>query len=468
MKVEGMDNDTARLLAAKGIGTQEALADYATDDLVEADRARRRARESSSSWPRARRGSRKRRTPDADEPTGHTRMAQINVTQFAQQLGLPPALLIEQLQAAGIKRALAEDTPLTEKDKTQLLDHLRKAHGARRGEAEDHADPAADHRNQEVRRTRQVAHDPGRGAQEARAGEARHHRGARPRRRSRCSTRSRSRCARRKPGSRPSWPRARRRTWSRSGARRTAVAEAKAPAVEPKPAEAAACRRRRAGRRRRHAAQARGQARGKGGEGREEGQEAAGQGSRLEGRVGQAPQHQDARRRVRRAGLARAQGAARARGARGGGRSAARVRGAHRADRARDHGAGDHHGRRSRAQDVGQGGRGHQGADEARHHGHDQPGARSGHGDDRGRGNGAHREARQARRAGRVPRRGDRGGALRAQAGDARRRWSRSWATSTTARPRSSTTYGAPRSRAARRAASPSTSAPITWRRRAA
>jgi translation initiation factor IF-2 len=57
-------------------------------------------------------------------------MAQINVTQFAQQLGLPPTLLIEQLQAAGIKRALAEDTPLTEKDKTQLLDHLRKAHGA--------------------------------------------------------------------------------------------------------------------------------------------------------------------------------------------------------------------------------------------------------------------------------------------------------------------------------------------------
>ena len=57
-------------------------------------------------------------------------MAQINVTQFAQQLGLPPALLIEQLQAAGVNKALAEDTPLTEKDKTQLLDHLRKAHGA--------------------------------------------------------------------------------------------------------------------------------------------------------------------------------------------------------------------------------------------------------------------------------------------------------------------------------------------------
>ncbi len=56
-------------------------------------------------------------------------MAQINVTQFAQQLGLPTALLIEQLQSAGVNKALAEDTPLTEKDKTQLLDHLRKSHG---------------------------------------------------------------------------------------------------------------------------------------------------------------------------------------------------------------------------------------------------------------------------------------------------------------------------------------------------
>jgi N utilization substance protein A len=35
MKVEGMDNDTARLLAAKGVPTQEALADFATDDLIE-------------------------------------------------------------------------------------------------------------------------------------------------------------------------------------------------------------------------------------------------------------------------------------------------------------------------------------------------------------------------------------------------------------------------------------------------
>ena len=35
MKVEGMDNETARMLASKGVGTQEDLADYATDDLVE-------------------------------------------------------------------------------------------------------------------------------------------------------------------------------------------------------------------------------------------------------------------------------------------------------------------------------------------------------------------------------------------------------------------------------------------------
>jgi N utilization substance protein A len=35
MKVEGMDNDTARLLASKGVNTQEELADQATEDLVE-------------------------------------------------------------------------------------------------------------------------------------------------------------------------------------------------------------------------------------------------------------------------------------------------------------------------------------------------------------------------------------------------------------------------------------------------
>jgi translation initiation factor IF-2 len=58
-------------------------------------------------------------------------MAQINVTQFATELGLPTALLIEQLKAAGVKKALSSDTSLTEKDKTLLLDYLRQSHGAK-------------------------------------------------------------------------------------------------------------------------------------------------------------------------------------------------------------------------------------------------------------------------------------------------------------------------------------------------
>jgi translation initiation factor IF-2 len=58
-------------------------------------------------------------------------MAQINVTQFAKELGLPPALLMEQLQAAGVRKALTAETALTEKDKTQLLDYLREVHGGK-------------------------------------------------------------------------------------------------------------------------------------------------------------------------------------------------------------------------------------------------------------------------------------------------------------------------------------------------
>lgn len=58
-------------------------------------------------------------------------MAQITIAQFAGELGLQPGLLVEQLQAAGVKKALAEDTLLTETDKAQLLDYLRQAHGAK-------------------------------------------------------------------------------------------------------------------------------------------------------------------------------------------------------------------------------------------------------------------------------------------------------------------------------------------------
>ncbi|MDD5241535.1 MAG: translation initiation factor IF-2 [Sulfuricella sp.] len=57
-------------------------------------------------------------------------MGQMNVAQFAGELGLPATLLLEQLRAAGVNKAVAEDF-LTEQDKTQLLDYLRRAHGAK-------------------------------------------------------------------------------------------------------------------------------------------------------------------------------------------------------------------------------------------------------------------------------------------------------------------------------------------------
>jgi translation initiation factor IF-2 len=56
-------------------------------------------------------------------------MGKMNVTQFATELGLPVALLLEQLKAAGIAKD-EESSPLTEKDKAKLLEHLRQAHGA--------------------------------------------------------------------------------------------------------------------------------------------------------------------------------------------------------------------------------------------------------------------------------------------------------------------------------------------------
>ena len=55
-------------------------------------------------------------------------MTQMSVEQFANELGLLPNVLLEQLQAAGVKKKLVKDS-LTEKDKAQLLEYLRKAHG---------------------------------------------------------------------------------------------------------------------------------------------------------------------------------------------------------------------------------------------------------------------------------------------------------------------------------------------------
>ena len=37
-------------------------------------------------------------------------MAQMSVEQFANELGLLPVVLLEQLKAAGVKRMIAEDS----------------------------------------------------------------------------------------------------------------------------------------------------------------------------------------------------------------------------------------------------------------------------------------------------------------------------------------------------------------------
>jgi translation initiation factor IF-2 len=56
-------------------------------------------------------------------------MAMTSVAQFAGELKVQPAVLLEQLKAAGVEKRLVDDT-LTEQDKTKLLEYLRKAHGA--------------------------------------------------------------------------------------------------------------------------------------------------------------------------------------------------------------------------------------------------------------------------------------------------------------------------------------------------
>ncbi|CAG7602429.1 translation initiation factor IF-2 [Candidatus Vallotia tarda] len=56
-------------------------------------------------------------------------MASNNVAQFAAELKMPASLLLEQLQAAGMQKASADDV-LSEADKARLLDHLRKSHGS--------------------------------------------------------------------------------------------------------------------------------------------------------------------------------------------------------------------------------------------------------------------------------------------------------------------------------------------------
>ena len=54
----------------------------------------------------------------------------MNVEQFAKELKVQPALLVEQLSAAGVSVKGVEDA-LTDQDKARLLDYLRGKHGAK-------------------------------------------------------------------------------------------------------------------------------------------------------------------------------------------------------------------------------------------------------------------------------------------------------------------------------------------------
>jgi len=60
-------------------------------------------------------------------------MGQMNVEQFAAELGVPGAQLLEQLRAAGVDKQKLSDG-VSEQDKTRLLDYLRRAHGTGEGQ----------------------------------------------------------------------------------------------------------------------------------------------------------------------------------------------------------------------------------------------------------------------------------------------------------------------------------------------
>jgi translation initiation factor IF-2 len=57
-------------------------------------------------------------------------MAKSNVAQFAEKLKMPVGQLLEQLNAAGVKKKNAEDA-VTEQDMTRLLDYLQEVHGSK-------------------------------------------------------------------------------------------------------------------------------------------------------------------------------------------------------------------------------------------------------------------------------------------------------------------------------------------------
>ncbi|GAA5785594.1 hypothetical protein GCM10007860_14260 [Chitiniphilus shinanonensis] len=56
-------------------------------------------------------------------------MSEINVSQFAAELKMPPQELLEQLRAAGMQKSSPSDT-VSADDKSRLLNHLKQKHGA--------------------------------------------------------------------------------------------------------------------------------------------------------------------------------------------------------------------------------------------------------------------------------------------------------------------------------------------------
>ncbi len=56
-------------------------------------------------------------------------MAHTSVAQFATELKVQPSVLLEQLKAAGVNKAVPEDS-LSEQDKSLLLEYLRRSHGS--------------------------------------------------------------------------------------------------------------------------------------------------------------------------------------------------------------------------------------------------------------------------------------------------------------------------------------------------
>lgn len=60
-------------------------------------------------------------------------MGQMNVEQFAAELGVPGAQLLDQLRAAGVDKQKLSDI-VSEQDKTRLLEYLRRAHGTGEGQ----------------------------------------------------------------------------------------------------------------------------------------------------------------------------------------------------------------------------------------------------------------------------------------------------------------------------------------------